>query len=101
MATSDQIEQCEDEDPHQVDEVPVEPRELYSGGGGLSRAHAESQSRKHDDPDEHVSSVKSGDEEEKVAERGHVPGVASEGHTFANEAPPFVRLHGKERDTAS
>src|SRR5512135_3485193 len=62
----DQVQQREEEDPDEVDEVPVEPGQLHRGrvpGPELAARGAQGHPAEHPHADEHVEPVQPGHEE--------------------------------------
>src|SRR6266508_2663960 len=59
----DQVDEREDDDPHDVDEVPVEADDLDSFGADLFRCPPRHDRRRHQhhDPDTHVGAVEAGE----------------------------------------
>src|SRR5262245_43836005 len=68
----DQIDQGEDRDPHDVDEVPVEPGDLHVeavSGRQLAHERHHVQAREPDHAHRHVRAVEAGEHEERRAEQ--------------------------------
>ena len=81
---SHQIEQREDEHPHQIDEVPVQPGHLDAVRRRASpRALRTAVDGQHDEPGQHVRAVKAGEQEEVAAERRVAPGVVRRARALA------------------
>src|SRR5262245_8053727 len=109
MRPSPQIEESEDEDPDQVDEMPVEAGgfddlvQLLAAGEEALAFHVEIAAKdlpRHDDEKDHadrdMGAVEAGDHEEGRAELRRPPGIAPRPHPFHDELRPFEGLHADE-----
>src|SRR6266511_636043 len=105
-----EIENREDEDPYQIDEVPVQTHYFddlvvsFSSGqeaGSLfvqvSPPHLHRDDAEEDHADRHVRAVKAGDHEERRAELRRSPRVAPRTHALHDQLGPLERLHPDER----
>src|SRR5579862_5403265 len=66
----DEVDDREDDDPHDVDEVPVEAGDLDHLGPGLRDLAADRhahQRQQHQDAERHVHAVEAGEDEERPA----------------------------------
>src|SRR6185295_12350910 len=99
MPTSilEQVEEGEDEDPDEVDEMPVKTGHLHSLRGGLALKGTDQGDGEDHEAGENVGAVESGEEEEGLAELGRPPGVAREAGAFVDEVAPLDGLAGQKR----
>src|SRR5690348_5169572 len=109
ICLSPQVEQREDEDPHQVDEVPVEAGDLDDLPAALARSEEAllagveiaapdlaGHQYEEDHPDGDVGAVEAGDHEEHRAELRRPPGVLPRADAFGDQLGPLERLHADE-----
>src|SRR5215218_8228628 len=102
MLTSPEIEECENEDPDEVDEVPVEARDFddlvisSSAREEPTRASVEiaapnfaGDDEQKDHADRHVGTVEPGDHEEAGAELRGAPGVPPRPHSLEDQLRPL------------
>src|SRR5687767_1916588 len=101
MTTSPQIEECEDEDPDQIDEVPVEAHDL-DGLVAASPAGEEAapflveiappdlagDDEEEDDADRDMGAMKAGDHEEGRSELCRPPGVFPGARALGDQLRP-------------
>src|SRR3546814_2520464 len=105
MSVSPEVEESEDEDPDEVDEVPVEAGDL--DGRIVARAVVMAapdlggDNQQHDHAGRDVEAVKAGDHEEGGAELLRAPGIAPGADALVDELGPFEGLHGHERRAES
>src|SRR5256885_7592303 len=90
------IEQGEDEDPHQVDEVPVQPGHLDPLRRRLAHAGADGGDDQDDESREDVGAVEAGEYEEGLGELRGSPGVPGKARALVYEVAPLVRLAAEE-----
>src|SRR3954470_19738381 len=106
---SPKIEKCEDEDPDEIDEVPVQARDLDDLAASLAAREeaflldleiAAPDLSGDDDEEDHadrdVGAVKARDHEEGRAELRRAPGVAPGPHPFEDQLRPLEGLHADE-----
>ncbi|EGE57387.1 hypothetical protein RHECNPAF_4310011 [Rhizobium etli CNPAF512] len=109
MTTSPQIEKSEDEDPDQVDEVPVEAHDLdglvaaFPAREEAAPFHVEIASpdlagndEQEDDADRDVGAVKAGNHEKGRSELCCPPWVFPGAHALGDQLRPFEGLHADE-----
>src|SRR5688572_14704974 len=72
LSSSPEIEKSKDEDPHEVDEMPVKAgdldRRIVARPVIVAAQHFRCDDQQDDDADRHMQSVKAGDHEEACAE---------------------------------
>src|SRR6267154_3549871 len=109
MPTSPKIEECKDEHPHQIDEVPVQagdfddlvvplparekaaPFHVEVSPPDLSRDRAQE-----NHPDRHVRAVEAGDHEKARAKLRRTPRVFPGPDALHDQLGPFESLHSDE-----
>src|SRR5438132_6146921 len=77
-----EIDQGENEHPHQVDKVPVEPGDFHILGLEFAAHHSLADDRKVNQPDDHVGHMQAGERKECAAEQRYAPGSIENGHVF-------------------
>src|SRR5206468_8285678 len=107
---SPKIENCEDEYPHQIDEVPIQTHDfddlVFTLPAGhearplviqISPNHLCRHDEKENHADRHVSAVETRDHEKNRAELGRPQGVAPGTYSFVkNQLGPLEGLHADE-----
>src|ERR1700730_18057010 len=95
-----QIEECEDEDPHQIDEMPIQAGDLHGLIGSLAVIKSRPDPARDDSQVNHarrdVQAVETGDHEKTRSELRRAPGVPPRTDAFGDELGPFERLHTNE-----
>src|SRR4051812_13287296 len=112
MSSSPEIKEGEDEDPHEVDEVPVQSHDLDDlVAAAAAREEAPSpclevtapdfpcHDEKEDHPEGYVRAVKASDHEKGRAELGGAPRVFPGPDALGDELRPLEGLHADKRRT--
>src|SRR4051812_42635244 len=101
--TLPEIEECKDENPHEIDEVPVQARDLHclvtAFAVVISAPDAARNDAEENAARRHVQAVKAGDHEECRSELRRAPQIAPRAHALMDQLRPFERLHADEHDT--
>src|SRR5512133_1375500 len=90
-ASRHEVDEGEDEDPHEVDEAPVEAQQLDLVRGGAAAEVLREDGGDVDDADEDVEPVEPGDDVERAG-----PDRPPEHEPLADEPAPLARLSGEE-----
>src|SRR6478735_8439264 len=109
MATSPEIEQREDEDPDEIDEVPVQAGDLDDLVAALPAREEPAallveiaapdlarDDQQEDHADRDMGAVEAGDHEETRSELLGAPGIAPGTDPFRDQLRPFEGLHADE-----
>src|SRR5437763_16287686 len=95
------IKECENEYPHQVDEMPVQAGDLHRLIAALavikSAPHPQSYHSQVDNARRYVQAVEPGDHEETRSELRRAQRVSPGTNSFPDELGPLERLHANER----
>src|SRR3977135_2887475 len=88
-----QIEECEDEYPHQIDEVPIQARDLHGLIGALAVIKSRPDPAGYDSQVDHagrdVQAVETGDHEKTRSKLWRAPGISPRTDPFGDELGPF------------
>src|ERR1044072_7204923 len=109
VSLSPKIEECENEHPDQIDEMPVEPHdfdvlvatpaageEAGPSDGVVSTPDLPRHDDEEDHPDRHMRAVEAGDHEESRTELRRAPRIAPGSYPFGDQLGPFEGLHADE-----
>src|SRR5713101_7088131 len=98
--TLPEIEESEDEYPHQIDEVPIQARDLHGLIAALTVIKSRPDPAGYDSQVNHarrdVQAVETGDHEKTRSELRGSPRIAPRTDSFGDELGPFERLHANE-----
>src|SRR5262245_41875565 len=96
-----QVDHREDEHPDQIDEVPIQPADLYVFVRRTLSNYVEGDYSEIDDAARYVRHMKAGDAEEGGAELRHVPWIFEKLHMLVqNQARPFIAVQAYEGESA-
>src|SRR5262245_61305164 len=98
-----QIHEREDQDPDEIDEMPVQRGDLdrvVLGGRVTTAERLDEDAAQIDDASEDVAAVEAREAEEGRREQRRAEGVSREAHPVLDEVRPLERLHAEERDSA-
>src|SRR5208282_6704328 len=91
------VHQREDEHPHQVHEVPVQPRHFHIFRTQLALAEPACDDAQVNDATEDVGHVQASQREECCAEQRRTPGVMEQPHALANQPHPLGGVDDHEQ----
>src|SRR5882757_9466237 len=94
------IKECEDEYPHQIDEMPIQPRNLDGLIAPLAVIKSSPDPASYDSQVNHarrdVQAVETGDHEKRRSKLRRAPGIPPGTNSFRDELGPLERLHTNE-----
>src|SRR6267143_4236915 len=94
------IKECENEYPHQVDEMPIQARDLHGLIAPLavikSPPNPESYHRQVNHARRYVQAVETGDHEKRRSKLRRAQGIPPGTNSFPDELGPLERLHPNE-----